>query len=42
LSDSPAEVTRPPLLGEHTEGLLGELCGLAPAEVKRLREDGVA
>ena len=41
LSDSPAEITRPPLLGEHTEGLLGELCGVAPEQAKRLRDDGV-
>jgi formyl-CoA transferase len=41
LSDSPAEVTRPPLLGEHSEALLGELCGVDPDEVKRLRDDGV-
>ena len=41
LSDSPAEVTRPPLLGEHTEALLGELCGIGPEEVKRLHDDGV-
>ncbi len=41
LSDSPAKVTRPPLLGEHTEALLGELCGLDPAEVRRLKDDGV-
>jgi formyl-CoA transferase len=41
LSDSPAEVTRPPMLGEHTDTLLDELCGVAPDEVKQLREDGV-
>jgi formyl-CoA transferase len=41
LSESPADVTRPPMLGEHTETLLGELCGVDPAEVKRLRDDGV-
>lgn len=41
LSDSPAAVRRPPLLGEHTEALLGALCGVDPAEAKRLREDGV-
>jgi formyl-CoA transferase len=41
LSDSPATVTRPPLLGEHTEELLGALCGVDPDEAKRLREDGV-
>jgi len=28
-------------LGEHTDALLGTLCGVAPDEVKRLREDGV-
>ena len=41
LSDSPAAVTRPPLLGEHTEALLQSLCGLDPAETRRLRDDGV-
>src|SRR6266566_5184300 len=41
LSDSPAEVTRPPLLGEHAEALLGELCGVGPEEFERLRDDGV-
>ncbi len=41
LSDSPAEISRPPLLGEHTAALLGELCGLDPDEVARLHADGV-
>jgi len=41
LSDSPIRVSRPPLLGEHTDPLLGELCGLAREETKRLRDDGV-
>ena len=41
LSDSPAEVTRPPLLGEHTAELLHDLCGVDPDEVERLREQGV-
>lgn len=41
LSDSPAEVTRPPLLGEHTAELLGALCGLDADTVARLREQGV-
>jgi formyl-CoA transferase len=41
LSDSPVAVSRPPLLGEHTEEVLRELCGLDPEEVRRLREDGV-
>jgi formyl-CoA transferase len=41
LSDSPVRVSRPPLLGEHTEPLLSELCGVGPEEVKRLHDDGV-
>src|SRR5215472_8228137 len=41
LSESPVQVTRPPLLGEHTETLLGDLCGVGSGEVKRLRDDGV-
>ncbi len=41
LSDSPAEITRPPLLGEHTDELLGELCGVDPDQLKRLHESGV-
>ena len=41
LSDSPAEITRPPLLGEHTADLLRELCGIDPDEVARLRQAGV-
>jgi formyl-CoA transferase len=41
LSESPVAVTRPPLLGEHTEALLGTLCGVDPDEMARLRDDGV-
>jgi formyl-CoA transferase len=41
LSDSPADVTRPPLLGEHTAEVLSTLCGVDPADVERLREQGV-
>ena len=41
LSDSPAEVTRPPLLGEHTAELLGALCGTTADEVQKLRSQGV-
>ena len=41
LSDSPVTVTRPPLLGEHTEAVLGAQCGLGPEAVKKLRESGV-
>jgi formyl-CoA transferase len=41
LSDSPAAVTRPPQLGEHTADLLGEICGIAADEIRALRDDGV-
>jgi formyl-CoA transferase len=41
LSASPAVVTRPPLLGEHTDEVLAALCGMGAEEVKRLRESGV-
>jgi formyl-CoA transferase len=41
LSDSPAAVSRPPLLGEHTDALLASLCGMGPEDLKRLRKDGV-
>src|SRR3954471_22276097 len=41
LSDSPVAVSRPPLLGEHTDALLQSLCGVEPDEAKRLRQEGV-
>jgi formyl-CoA transferase len=41
LSDSPAEITRPPLLGEHTDEVLGGLCGVDPATLKHLHDTGV-
>ncbi len=41
LSDSPVAVTRPPTLGEHTEAVLQEFCGVGPEEIRRLREAGV-
>jgi formyl-CoA transferase len=41
LSDSPVAFTRPPMLGEHTEGVLGELCGVAAADVRRMKAAGV-
>jgi formyl-CoA transferase len=40
MSDSPTEVKRSPLLGEHTEEVLGEL-GLAAAEIAALRSEKV-
>jgi formyl-CoA transferase len=39
LSDSPVDVRRSPLLGEHTEEILKEL-GYTHADVERLRTDG--
>ena len=41
LSASRAQLSRPPLLGEHTDALLSEICGVDPDEVRRLHEDGV-
>ena len=41
LSDSPAEITRPPLLGEHTDEVLTSLCGVDPESLRGLREAGV-
>jgi formyl-CoA transferase len=40
MSDSPTDVTRSPLLGEHTDEVLAEL-GLAAAEVAALRNQKV-
>jgi formyl-CoA transferase len=41
LSDSSVQVSRPPMLGEHTDVLLQSLCDVDPAETRRLRDDGV-
>ncbi len=38
LSDSPAEVKRSPLLGEHTEEILRDVLGYSEAEIAELRE----
>ena len=40
LSDSPTEVTRSPLLGEHTEEVLTQL-GYSEEQIAALREDRV-
>lgn len=41
LSKSPARVTRPPQLGEHTGAILKELCGTTPEDFQRLRQEGI-
>ena len=40
LSDSPAEVRRSPLLGEHTEEVLREIVGLKDDEIQAARQQG--
>jgi len=40
LSDSPSEVSRSPLLGEHTGQILQEVLGYSAEEVSELREAG--
>jgi formyl-CoA transferase len=42
LSDSPAVLRRPPLLGEHTTEVLASLCGLSADDVQILRTQGIA
>ena len=41
LSDSPVTVTRPPMLGEHTGEILGELCGVDATKLAKLKGSGV-
>jgi formyl-CoA transferase len=40
LSDSPSEVTRSPLLGEHTEEILREVVGYHDNEIATARDEG--
>jgi len=40
LSDSPANIKRPPTLGEHTEDILGKLCGVPSEDFTKLRDKG--
>lgn len=41
LSASPVSITRPPMLGEHTESVLAELCGVPAAETQRMKRQGL-
>ena len=41
LSDSPAELSRPPMLGEHSEEILSELCGVSAEDAQALKSAGV-
>ena len=41
LSDSPAEITRPPMLGEHTDDVLDTICDVDADTLRKLRETGV-
>src|SRR5215467_10480320 len=40
LSDSPSDVRRSPLLGEHTEDVLREVVGLSDAEIQAAKQQG--
>ena len=40
LSDSPADVQRSPLLGEHTEEILASVLGYSAAEIEDLKNAG--
>ncbi|MCZ0736284.1 formyl-CoA transferase [Phreatobacter sp. AB_2022a] len=40
LSDSPVEIERSPLLGEHTEEILADVLGLDAARIDRIRASG--
>jgi formyl-CoA transferase len=40
LSDSPAEVRRSPLLGEHTDEILADVLGFSDQEISELRASG--
>jgi formyl-CoA transferase len=41
LSDSPTDMVRSPLLGEHNAEVYGKLLSLGQAELDTLRRDGV-
>ena len=41
LSDSPTEVERSPLLGEHTDEVLRDVVGMSAEEIEAARAEGV-
>ena len=41
LSDSPADLERPPMLGEHSAEILEELCGASAEEIEGFRSAGI-
>lgn len=41
MSDSLAEITRPPELSEHSAEVLAEFCDVSPEEFEKLKSDGV-
>jgi formyl-CoA transferase len=40
MSDSPTEVTRSPLLGEHTQEILREVLGFSESEIEEIEASG--
>ena len=40
LSDSPADVQRSPLLGEHTDEILDQVLGMSPDEIDAAKQSG--
>jgi formyl-CoA transferase len=40
LSDSPAQVTRSPLLGEHTDEILSEVLHYSEDEISEIKQSG--
>ena len=41
LSDSPAQIERPPFLGEHTETVLEDLCGIDKEQFSKFHKNGI-
>ena len=41
LSESPAQIERPPFLGEHSESVLDDLCGIDKEQFSELKKNGV-